>query len=154
MLKIWKQAWKNEDSARRPQSGGDSDDQGAMLGRTSRAGSPQTSTSVAPPDVSGSGLGPILPLGQRGNTKRTRPYDSEPSMDSDFDRLQKRAKVKNGETSHNDPISNHLPEIPVPNTPTRSEILPIHGATFPDELFAQAKIQNSEKHLYKHLKNL
>lgn len=64
MLKIWKQTWKKGDAVRKPQSDQDSDAQTASMSGASREASPAAGPAH--------NLGPILPRGRRGTTKRTR----------------------------------------------------------------------------------
>lgn len=136
MLKIWKQTWKREDSARRPQ---DSDAQGVPLIGTSSSESSQNSAAVIPPSTSDIGLGPVLPRGRRGTTKRIRARcdADEHSVEPDLGRPHKKLKLGGNET--NDTLRNHLPEV------IHSAVRPqTRGATFAEELFNHAKVENSE----------
>ena len=144
MLKIWKQTWKKEDSARRPHSAQDSD-QGAPLSGASRGVSPKNSAAAAPPSTGDVSLGPVLPRGRRGNTKRTRANDAaELSVDSDTDRPRKKTKFEGETFLATDTLGNHLPEVIEADAAVRPETPPLRRATFEDELFDQAKVGNSE----------
>jgi endoribonuclease Dicer len=146
MLKIWKQAWKKEDSTRRPHSEQNSDAQGAPLSGASSGSFPLTSAAAAPLSADDVSLGPVLPRGRRGATKRTRAGDvTELSVNSDGDRPRKRTRFQDDETSlTKDTLGNHLPEVIEADAGVRPETPPLRRATFEEELFEQAKAENSE----------
>jgi hypothetical protein len=146
MLKIWKQTWKKEDSARRPNSEHNSDAQGSPLSGTSSGGSPVTSTATVPPSTGDASTGPVLPRGRLENTKRSRVDDSaEPSVILEAaDRPHKKTKIQEDASPANDTLANHLPEVIESDPVTRPATSPQSRATFEEKLLYQAKSENSE----------
>jgi endoribonuclease Dicer len=145
MLKIWKQTWKKEESARHPHSEQHSDAQVTPLSGTSGGGSPKNSAAAVPPSTGDVNLGPVFPRGRRGTTKRTRANDAAVSVDSDTDRPRKKTRLDDDEYSlGKDTLGNHLPEVIAADAAIRPETPPLNRATFEEKLFNQAKTENSE----------
>lgn len=143
MLKIWKQTWKKGDTTRRPQSEHDSDAQGASLSGTSRDGSPKASVATVPLTTDDASLGPFLPRGRRGATKRTR--TSEVADEELGDGARKRLKLEDEETnSIKDTLGNHLPEVIAAEAVVRPETPPLRRATLEEAIFDQAQVENSQ----------
>lgn len=140
MLKIWKQTWKKDDSARRSQTDGEVGAQGASQSGTSTDVSPQNTLSAAPPNSDDIDLGSVLPRGRRGAAKRARADDStNPS------RPQKKRKAANAESAgfDIDTLGNHLPEVVQAEATVRSGTHVLRAA-FEDEVLDQAKSLDSE----------
>lgn len=141
MLKIWKQTWKKG-----------SDAQGIPS-----SGSSCGTVAVASPSTSEINLGPVLPRGRRGNTKRARASNLEElSLDIDSDRPRKRIKYadEDEETSLvKDTLGNHLPEVVATDEVVQLETPPMHRENFEEELLHEAKVANSEIHMIFYLKN-
>lgn len=135
MLKIWKQAWKKEDSSRKPQSGEDSDQEGQLGGTSS--GRPSVDDSAAVPPNSGDSLLVVVESHDKPGKKRLRTGPGEDSVSTDS--ADPAAKKLRTETR--DSLKDHLPEIIESDVPTSTCLT---FASFEEQILDQAKRENSE----------
>jgi hypothetical protein len=136
MLKIWKQAWKKEDSSRKSQSGEDSDQEG-QLGGTSGGRPPLDVTATFPPN-SGDSLLVSVDSHDRSEKKRLRTAAGEDSVPNDStDPPTKKSRIET-----RDSLKDHLPEILESDEPISTPPF----ASFEAQILDQAKRENSEVH--------
>jgi hypothetical protein len=139
MLKIWKRTWKEKaDSARKSQSGQDSDQEAQLSGTSSSA--PNLDAAEAALPTGDPLLVPVVPPGH-SRTKRSRKgLESEPPAGFVSDRPLK--KTKQDQTSIPDSLGNHLPEVTEDDQSGVSSLPSF--INFSEQVLDQAKCENSK----------
>jgi hypothetical protein len=137
MLKIWKQAWKREGSARKPQSGHDSDPDGQLSGTSDRQRTSVDATAAVPPTTGESVLVPVEP---HGPSPQKRPWIGDAVADSP-DHLSKKSKAE--QSPPRDTLGNHLPEM-AEDEDSNSRRSRMYAEIFEEEILEHAKRENSQ----------
>jgi hypothetical protein len=141
MLKIWKQAWKREES-RRPQLAQDGDKEGQSSGTGNEPDAPHPNVTA---EVSQNPKDPhlisVVPSHDQNRFKRARTnHDSASSSSDDADWPAKRARAA---IAH-DSLRSDLPGNDSPKSRDTAHTSWLLGANLEDQILEQAKRENSK----------
>jgi hypothetical protein len=135
MLKIWKNAWKKQDSSSKPQSGRDSDQEDQLSGTSSGLRTSTDAGAAAPPNTGNSVLATVESNDPMKKRSRTDSAVSDPE-----DHVAKIPKPNVPDSR--DSLGNVLPEM-AEDEDSESRRSRIYAEIFEEEILEHVRNENS-----------